>query len=166
MHARMQVCDWRGLDAHFAELGRRIDSGQLVNPFILLPTNLSAAQQLHCTQVYAAARYPAVQLPTPVKAPSTAARIRLGYFSADFHDHATAWLMAQLFELHDRTRFELVAFSFGPGVSGGMRSRLEKTFDQFHGVRGKSDREVALLARQLGIDIAVDLKGYTRDLTI
>ncbi|MBC7376764.1 MAG: tetratricopeptide repeat protein [Burkholderiaceae bacterium] len=163
LHARMQVCDWRGLDAHFAELGRRIDSGQLVNPFILLPTNLSAAQQLHCTQVYAAARYPAVQLPTPVKAPSTAARIRLGYFSADFHDHATAWLMAQLFELHDRTRFELVAFSFGPDVSGGMRSRLEKTFDQFHVVRGKSDREVALLARQLGIDIAVDLKGYTQN---
>ncbi|CAN5524778.1 tetratricopeptide repeat protein [soil metagenome] len=163
LHARMQVCDWRGLDDHFAELGKRIDAGQLANPFILLPTNLSAAQQLRCTQVYGATRYPVVALPASATTPARSARIRLGYFSADFHDHATAWLMAQLFELHDRTRFELVAFSFGPDVKGGMRSRLESSFDQFHTVRGKSDREVALLARKLGIDIAVDLKGYTQN---
>ncbi|MBC7437927.1 MAG: tetratricopeptide repeat protein [Bdellovibrionales bacterium] len=163
LHARMQVCDWRDLDEHFAELGRRIGEGQLMNPFIMLATRLDAAQQLRCAKVYAAARYPLVALPPAATAAATSGRIRLGYFSADFHDHATAWLMAQLFELHDRTRFELVAFSFGPEVQSGMRSRLKGAFDQFHPVQGMSDREVAMLARKLDIDIAVDLKGYTQN---
>ncbi|RYX90720.1 MAG: tetratricopeptide repeat protein [Comamonadaceae bacterium] len=163
LHARMQACDWRDLDAHFRELARRIAAGQPLNPFTILATDLPAADQLHCARNYIQASCPAGELQPATSTGPRSGKIRLGYFSADFHEHATAWLMAELFELQDRTRFELVAFSFGPDVRGPMRERLEAAFDQFHLVHAKSDREVALLARECAIDIAVDLKGFTQN---
>jgi predicted O-linked N-acetylglucosamine transferase (SPINDLY family) len=88
-------------------------------------------------------------------------KIRLGYYSADYHEHATAFLTAGLFERHDRSRFELTAFSFGPPREDAMRRRVTAAFDRFVDVRSRSDQEVAQLSRELAIDIAVDLKGYT-----
>src|SRR5438046_2264281 len=70
-------------------------------------------------------------------------RIRLGYLSSDFHDHATAWLMAGLFERHDRSRFETTALSFGPAVDSDMRQRLQRAFDRFVDVRAQTDQEIA-----------------------
>ena len=72
-------------------------------------------------------------------------------------------LMAGLFEGHDRGRFDLFAFSFGPDRNDGMRKRVAAAFDQFVDVRNRSDKDVALLSRDMGIDIAVDLKGFTQD---
>jgi Glycosyl transferase family 41 len=89
-------------------------------------------------------------------------RIQIGYFSADFRAHPVAQLAAGLFERHDRTKFEVTAFVFGPEASDAMVSRLTKAFDRFIDVRYKSDLEVAALARELGIDIAVDPNGFTQ----
>ena len=59
-------------------------------------------------------------------------RIRIAYLSADFYGHATAFLMANLFETHDKARFEISAWSFGPAVDDEMRTRLRKSFEHFH----------------------------------
>jgi protein O-GlcNAc transferase len=91
------------------------------------------------------------------------ARIRLGYFSADFRQHAVMDLIAELFERHDRSRFELFAFSFGPVTQDAMRSRVVASFDRFIEVGAMGDLEVAALARSLELDIAVDLSGFTQD---
>ena len=90
-------------------------------------------------------------------------KIRIGYFSADFHNHATMHLMAELFECHDKKKFELIAFSFGPDKQDQWRKRALLCFDQFEDVRLKPDREISLLARKMEIDIAIDLKGFTQD---
>jgi predicted O-linked N-acetylglucosamine transferase (SPINDLY family) len=87
----------------------------------------------------------------------------VGYFSADFREHAVATLMAGVFEAHDRERFEVSGFSFGPDTGDPMRRRLEGAFERFTDVRQRSDAEIAQLARQLEIDIAVDLGGFTAD---
>jgi predicted O-linked N-acetylglucosamine transferase (SPINDLY family) len=89
------------------------------------------------------------------------ARIRLAYLSADFRDHPVSYLLAGVFERHDRDRFETFAISFGPRDSGDMRARLEKFFDRFVDVGSRDDVEVAQLLHELEIDIAVDLMGYT-----
>ncbi len=81
--------------------------------------------------------------------------------SGDFHEHATAYLMADLFERHDRSRFEVYGISLGPDDRGGMHQRLRRAFDQFHDVQSRGDAEVADLIRRLGVDIAIDLKGFT-----
>jgi predicted O-linked N-acetylglucosamine transferase (SPINDLY family) len=89
-------------------------------------------------------------------------RIRVGYFSADFRMHPVSLLTAELYERHDRSKFEIMAFALGPEANDPMRARLVRGFDRFIEVRNHSDRQVASLARQLGIDIAVDLGGFTR----
>jgi predicted O-linked N-acetylglucosamine transferase (SPINDLY family) len=89
--------------------------------------------------------------------------LRIGYFSADFHDHATMYLMAKVFEAHDPEKFELYAYSFGPDGNDEMRQRLIKAVDVFDDVKMMNDKDIALLARQDQIDIAVDLKGHTKD---
>src|SRR5205823_3367651 len=88
-------------------------------------------------------------------------KIRLAYLSADFHEHVTPTLLVEMFERHDRDRFEVTAVSFGPDDNSRMRARLVKAFDHFHDARQQSDRDVAQLLRQGEIDIAVDLGGYT-----
>lgn len=90
-------------------------------------------------------------------------KIRLAYLSADYHEHATTYLMAELFERHDRSRFGVVGISFGPEDTSPMRQRLLKTFDPFIDVRQMSHLEAAQQIRNLEIDIAVDIKGYTKD---
>jgi predicted O-linked N-acetylglucosamine transferase (SPINDLY family) len=90
-------------------------------------------------------------------------QIAIGYFSADFHNHATAYLMAELFESHSRGRFRFIAYSFGPDTKDQMRERIKSSFDEFHDVRFMSDKQVAELSRSASIDIAIDLKGFTQD---
>jgi predicted O-linked N-acetylglucosamine transferase (SPINDLY family) len=90
-------------------------------------------------------------------------KIRLGYFSADFHNHATTHLMAEFFELHDKKQFKLFAFSFGPQVQDSHRDRIKRSFNEFLEVGHLSDFEISQLSKQKNIHIAIDLKGYTKD---
>jgi len=97
-----------------------------------------------------------------VKRPASQ-KIRIGYFSADFRNHAVSLLTAELYELHDKNKFEIIAFSFGVDDKSPIRSRLQQAFNQFIDVSNMSDLKIALLARKLEIDIAVDLGGHTQD---
>jgi len=90
-------------------------------------------------------------------------KLKIAYFSPDFRDHPVAFLTAELFELHDKNRFEIIAFSSGQDDGSPMRSRLKQAFSQFIDISNMSDLEVATLSRELNIDIAVDLGGYTND---
>ena len=112
-------------------------------------------------QICAEQRYPAVQPSGAFPLRPKGGKIRIGYFSADFHNHATTYLTAEMLELHDPSRFELYGFSFGPDRQDDMRKRVSSAFHKFSDVRDKSDRDVARYSRALGIDIAIDLKGYT-----
>jgi predicted O-linked N-acetylglucosamine transferase (SPINDLY family) len=162
LHGRMMVCDWTGLSSRVDELARRIDRGErATTPWPALPVPLSAAQQLAVSTIYSASNGWPQTPPLPAHRPH--ARIRIGYFSADFHQHATSYLMAELFERHDRERFEIVAFSFGARSQDAMRQRLERAFDRFLDVRDLDDAQIAQRSRELEIDIAVDLKGFTED---
>jgi predicted O-linked N-acetylglucosamine transferase (SPINDLY family) len=162
--SRMQLCDWQGLAPALAELEASISSGHHATPpFPVLALVDSLALQRRAAEIWVAANDPPRPLPADFAPRAPGGRIRLGYYSADFHNHATAYLMAELIEQHDRERFELVAFSFGPDTGDSMRARLAKGFERFLDVRAQSDHEIARLSRELAIDIAVDLKGFTQD---
>ena len=160
--ARMNLCEWTDWDAHKAQLRERIERGALAaQPFAILPVIDDAA--LHhkvATDFMRETCPPRNQLPALARR-SRGERIRIGYYSADYREHPVAHLTAALFEQHDRHRFEVVAFSFGCGREDAMSERLRRGFDRFIEVRRQSDREAALLSRELGIDIAVDLTGFT-----
>ena len=91
----------------------------------------------------------------------SSSRIKLGYLSADFHEHATAYLMAGMIEQHDRTRFDVYAYSVGPDDGSPMRQRLARGFDRFFDMRAASDEQIAQRIAAHEIDILVDLKGHT-----
>ena len=90
-------------------------------------------------------------------------KIRIGYYSADFRAHAMSYLLVNLFEQHDKSKFELIAFSFGSGKNDEIKNRVSNSFDKFIDVNLKSDKEIFQLSRDLKIDIAVDLMGFTQN---
>jgi predicted O-linked N-acetylglucosamine transferase (SPINDLY family) len=162
LHDKMRICDWSQLEAECAALGARLGRGEAVaNPFAVLGISASAALQRQAAELWARERFPASPVPGAPSRPARHDRIRLGYFSGDFRDHPVAMLAAELFEVHDRSRFELTAFSFGHDSKDPVRRRLEAAFDHFVDVRQRSDEEIARLARSVEIDIAVDLGGFT-----
>lgn len=162
LSAKTQLCAWEGLEEALADLEQRIDRyNAVVTPFYALTLLDSPLRQLQAARVWVGRNCPpSLELP-PIRPYARRPRIRIGYYSADYYKHATAVLAAQMFEMHDRNQFEIVAFQFGNPPRDSMTERLEKTFDRFIDVSGRSDLEIARLSRELEIDIAVDLKGYT-----
>jgi len=88
-------------------------------------------------------------------------RLRIGYLSGNFHEHPTARLMVGLFEEHDRERFEITGYSYGPDDGSMLRGRVQAAFDRWRDVRATPDADVAKLIRADGIDVLIDRKGHT-----
>ncbi|GAD23013.1 tetratricopeptide repeat protein [Acidovorax sp. MR-S7] len=165
LHAKMLVSDWHRMQEGVARLGQAIvERRPAAMPFHVLGMLDSPGLHLQAARNLAESDYAAQPVLGPLPARAPGGKIRVGYYSADFHAHATAYLMAELFERHDRERFEWFAFSFGPDSQDPMRHRLQAGFDHFLDVRERSGEEIARLSRDLGIDIAVDLKGFTQDM--
>jgi predicted O-linked N-acetylglucosamine transferase (SPINDLY family) len=163
LHCKMRICDWRGLTDDFRRLGEMIGAGKKASsPFPVIATPLSAALQRACSEIYIREERPPSSLLPELEPHYEHDRIRLGYFSADFRNHAVAYLMAELFEHHDRDKFEVLAFSSGPPISDAMRTRLVKSFDRFIDVGALSDQDAAMLVRKHEVDIAIDLNGFTQ----
>jgi hypothetical protein len=112
---------------------------------------------------YSDAKYPASVALGNIGKRIPSEKVRIGYFSADFYNHAIAYLSAELFELHDKSKFETFGFSLGPNKNDEMQRRISKTFTKFIHAESKSDKELAQIAREMEIDIAIDLTGYTRN---
>lgn len=161
--AQRSVCDWHQLPARTQALHDALRSGRLTEqPFQTLVHCDDPQLHLQCARRHAAARLPAVPPMWVAPGPPRAhRRLRIGYLSADLHEHATSLLMAGLFECHDRERFEVFAYSFGPDRQDPMRERLLRAFDHFVDIRHLTDEAAAQLMLEHRIDIAVDLKGYT-----
>ena len=161
---RAYCCDWRFIEQDRERLHTGLQAGHaVVSPHASTLIVGDPMDQLRAAQVWVAQRCPESPAPFWKGERYRHDRIRVAYLSADYHSHATAYLAAGLFEAHDKARFETVAISFGPDDSSGMRERLAKAFDGFIDVRDKSDSAAALLLRDMEIDIAVDLKGFTQD---
>ncbi len=161
LHARMNVCDWRDIETTKATLLSAIEAGQRVSPpWTVL--SLVDSPDLHrkAAEIWVKGRY-AENTPRPVSQSNQSNKLRIGYFSPDFRDHPVALLTAGLIEAHDRAEFEVHGFSYGPDAEGPVRQRLEKAFDSFVDIRTLSDAEAGARARDMGLDIAIDLAGFT-----
>jgi predicted O-linked N-acetylglucosamine transferase (SPINDLY family) len=155
-----KICDWHDRPHRAHDLIERTRAGEFVIPLVLLGACDDPA--IHAKAARNAAQLCPISSPL-LPAPSRAdGRIRIAYVSADFHDHATARLMAEMFERSDRARFDLWAISLGPSDDSAMRRRIEAAFEHFIDATRLSDQAVVELMRGHAIDIAIDLKGYTR----
>lgn len=160
--SKLRICDWTDLAAETAQLLALVRAEKPLSlPYTIVAIPSSPAEQLQCARRYVQAQ--------PAHAPLWQGeayahdRLRVAYLSADFNEHPTAYLMAGLFEQHDRSRFEITALSFGQNDNSPVRRRLEAAFEHFIDVRDNSDHEIAALMRRSEIDIAIDLMGFTKD---
>jgi predicted O-linked N-acetylglucosamine transferase (SPINDLY family) len=163
LHALLQkTCDWDAVDAQWPRIAAAIEQERSGVPPGLLVAQPGAtpALQLAAARANARAR-PRFPPLVERRAIDPARRLRVGYLSADFREHATAYLTAELFELHDRGRFEVVLLSYGPDDGSAMRERLVRAADRFVDLRALDDAAAARAIADLGIDVLVDLNGNT-----
>jgi protein O-GlcNAc transferase len=161
VYHRARACDWSDAGAEEALLSAVRQNAARIPPFMLIPTAATAADQLICARKWVEHfAVPERQVFAHRPAPR-AGRLRIGYLSSDFHDHATAYLIAELIERHDRERFEIHGYSYGTDPGGAMRARLVSAFDRFTDIDALSHRDAAARIRADDIDILVDLKGHT-----
>ena len=162
MRARLHCCDWRNLDEARAIIAAQLRGGaRIIHPFGHLAISASPPEQLQSAQIFTRNLHALSPAPLWRGERYCHDKIRVAYLSADFYAHATAFLMAGVFEHHDRNRFETFAVSFGPDDKSEIRARVKAAFDGFLDVRAESDAQIAAILRAMEIDIAVDLKGYT-----
>jgi protein O-GlcNAc transferase len=191
MYSRLQTCDWTDFPAFVAELDRLVREGRRVtHPLSLLPLVDSPELHLACAQVLAGDKYvedlslgpcaprlsraedgaestPHLAMPrrsTPVE--RFPRKTRVAYVSADFRDHPVSHLLVGVLERHDRERVEMIGVSLRAGEGGELEQRVQGAFDRFVDVTGHSDRAAAALLRELEVDIAVDLMGFTQGLRL
>ncbi len=163
-HIKMQICDWTDFNQNVFELSRKIQANEKASPCLtVLALNTSLADQHQAASIWVMDKYPKNLSLGPIPKRPNQPKIRIGYYSADFYNHATSYLMAELFEMHDKDQFELIAFSFNSNNKDQMHSRVSQAFDRYIEVAFMSDKEVAQMSRELEIDIAIDLKGLTQN---
>jgi predicted O-linked N-acetylglucosamine transferase (SPINDLY family) len=164
LEASQHACDWAEFDTLVPEIEAGVASGRRIShPLIFVALVDSARLQHKAARTWADYACPARGPQGTIAARARPGKLRIGYFSADFREHPIARLLSELIELHDRSRFEIIAFAFGPRTKDELRQRLTRAFDRFIDVQEKSPGEIASLARSLDVDIAVDLGGYSYD---
>ncbi|HMI96619.1 MAG TPA: hypothetical protein VK479_08925, partial [Micropepsaceae bacterium] len=164
IHSRLHTCDWQRRE----EDKRRITAGLMAGSRVIEALDHrglcdSESENLAAARLWVAEECPPAATPLWRGERYQHDKIRVAYLSTDFRAHAVAFLIVGIFEHHDKDRFETIAISFSRDDRSETRTRIETAFDKFIDVQDMSDSQVAALMREMEIDIAIDLNGYTGD---
>jgi len=168
LFCKQSLCDWQDHEALCQAVLDTIDqeSGTVI-PLAMLTIPTTPGQQRRAAERFYR-NLPGPQVSPPLLAraavaPHAPRPLRVAYLSADLYEHATAYLAAELFERHERSRVIPLAYSYGPDDGSAMRRRLETAFAEFYDIRAAGADEVARHMAGNGVDILVDLKGLTKN---
>ena len=160
LHLRMYGGDWRDFERDAALVNAGVRAGKhTAKPFVYQAIAESPANMQICSTSYASLKYPPLAA-LWTKTEHRHSKIRVGYLSGEFREHATAYLTAGLYESHDKSKFEIIAFDNGRSDALATRKRLEASFDDFIDISGLSDAGAAQRIAAKEIDILVNLNGY------
>ena len=162
-HCAIKTCNWARTPTLWQQVPAHVARGRFFDAFGFLAYSSEPALHLACAK-----RYIHQQIPVHLPQLWTGEiwrhkKIKIAYVATGFNKHPAAYLTAELIEIHDRSRFEILGISIGPDDQSAIRSRLIGAFDQFHDVQDQSDREVAAAINNMKIDILVDRSGYIAD---
>jgi protein O-GlcNAc transferase len=162
--AKMNLCDWSNFETECEHLVQSVrNGGQKTGPFPFLGISSSIEDQFHCAKSWARRKYQTPDKPCWRGDRYKHDKIRLGYVSADFRQHPVAYLLAGVFECHERSQFEITGISIGPDDKSEIRRRLEHSFDRFVEAATSSTDDVARQIREQEIDVLIDLTGFTQN---
>ncbi|OED47602.1 hypothetical protein AB838_13200 [Rhodobacteraceae bacterium (ex Bugula neritina AB1)] len=162
IYLRRHNCDWTDLTTRDKKVQLFKKTRVAIDPFALLTLDDDPALQKIASQKTAGMQNTGIEEVEFERPRAEGRKIRIGYFSNDFFDHATMFLMGRQLELHDRSRFEIYVYDYGIVNTHDGRQRAEDAADVYRQVADKQNDEIAAIARQDGLDIAIDLKGYTK----
>jgi len=163
LHAKMKIASWSNLASDIKNIAKKVIAKERVAGPFILAMNDDALLHKQAAQIFAQEKYPSNPTLDPIYKLTKKEKIRIAYFSPDFQSHPVSFLTSELFEIHSRDKFEVFAFSLQKAPIGDRTNvRLRKGFDSFIDVDNLSDHEIAQLARELEIDIAIDLAGPTQ----
>jgi protein O-GlcNAc transferase len=158
---RLIVADWAHARDLADTLRSRIAEGSFIDPLTTLAFGLEPSVRLqaarNCIRVFS----PVAKTPFVHSHTNRTDKLRIAYVSGDFRQHPVGLAIAELFERHDKSAFEIIGVSHGQNDASATRTRIVKAFDQFHDVAADTDRKIAELLNSLGVHIAVDLNGLS-----
>ncbi len=161
MRLKLTAAAWDDFDSQKALLDQGVRAGKpVIAPLIYLNLSEQPEDILRCAQTYVRFNFPA-RPPLHRQDPRRPGPIRIGYVCGEFRNHATLYLMAGMFEAHDRGAFEIFAFDNGGADNSPLRARFEKAVDRIIDITRLSDRDAGVRIAAEDIDILVDLDGYT-----
>ncbi|HVN34256.1 MAG TPA: tetratricopeptide repeat protein, partial [Casimicrobiaceae bacterium] len=164
LHAKMLCCDWTDLEPLCQSIRQDLaERKPATAPFGYQGICDSEQELRTCAEIYAAEKYPPRTFDAPAPRARDRAKIRVGYLSGEFRHQATSLLTAELFELHARDRFEIIAFDNGWDDGSDVRRRINDAFAEIVDISRMADREAAAAVRSREIDILVSLNGYFGD---
>jgi predicted O-linked N-acetylglucosamine transferase (SPINDLY family) len=164
VHLKMIISDWVNLDSCIDFIIKNINKNQkIAAPFPILSLIDDPKINFECSQIYSNSLNNFTKSNNIVFNKIKTKKIRIGYYSADYYNHATSYLIAELFEKHDRNKFEIYGFTFIKNNNDQMHKRIEMAVDKLIDVTFLSDTEIVQLSIKMEIDIAIDLKGYTQN---
>ena len=162
LHVKMLMCNWQNFKTDVTSLSLQINENKKSSPcFPVLALIDSSSIQRKSSEIWVNDNYPFNSSLGPIFKSGHRDKIKIGYYSSDFKEHPIAYLLAELLELHDKNQFELFGFYFGPTDSSAIHKRVSSSFNQFIDVGLKTDKDIALMSREMGIDIAINLNGFT-----
>ena len=157
----MQICNWENYENDIKNLFQSLEKHEkIIDPFSIISITEKVDHQKRASEIFSNYKFPK-QLENKINSDKNNLKTRLGYFSPDFCDHPVLHLIFDVFKNHNKNKFEIFAFSFGPRKKDEMTEQVKKYFNEFIDINDKSDEEVAMLSRKMGIDIAIDLCGFT-----
>jgi len=160
---KLTLCEWKSYHSDLEKLKKKIlNKENFSNAFNILAFYDSLELQNKNLEMYIKDRFPNKKVFKTIVGKYSNKKIRIAYYSADFRNHAVSYQLANLIELHDRSKFEIIGMSLGKKNNDDMRNRIAKSFDEFHDLEMKSDEEIIKFSRHLKIDIAIDLMGFTK----
>ena len=158
---RLTLADWQRADELATALTQGIAAGDQIYPFAAVAAGLGPRDQFEAATNILRSPSPAAPTSWGRPAPARADKLRIAYVSSDYRRHAVGYAIAELFERHDRSRFEIIGVSLCPDDGSPIRARIANSFDQFHDVRSENEYDIAKLMNDLGVHVAVDLNGPT-----
>ena len=162
MHAKMRISYWHEYEEHLDNLINSFKKkNKTITPFPFL--SLIDNPEYHKTnaEIYSKEQFIGPKKEQLERKIIKNEKIKLGYFSPDFRDHPILHLTREIFQFHNKSKFEIYAFSFGPKEEYENLEEVKGFFTKFIDIRSMSDQEVANLSQEIGIDIAIDLCGFT-----
>ena len=163
LHTQAHMCDWLAMNEDLPSLKALGIEGQSVSPFTVLSLEDVPERHRLRSELYARENFLQKPLPSPAMPSKKPDKLRIGYFSTDYREHPVAYLIAKVLEQHNRNEFEVFGYSLHGNQQFEIRQRLINSFDRFLDVQKLSNKDIACKARQDGIDIAIDLNGYTQN---